>query len=62
MGSLLTGRHVHHHGAGVNTGARNLKTSLAGEATTVAEVLSRNGYATAAVVTNPWVVTTAAVA
>lgn len=55
VASLLTGRHVHRHGAGVNQGTYNLHTGL-GDVPTLAEALAAEGYATAAVVTNPWLV------
>ncbi len=53
-GSILTGRTVHGHGAGVHDGVRQRRTMLRGDVATVGERLRDAGYATAGIVTNPW--------
>jgi arylsulfatase A-like enzyme len=52
--SLLTGRIPSRHGAGANRGTGNSNHGLNTTVPTLAEVLSKAGYTTGGIVTNPW--------
>jgi arylsulfatase len=52
--SLLTGRIPSRHGAGANLGTGNSNHGLNGSVPTLAESLSKAGYTTGGIVTNPW--------
>lgn len=54
VASILTGREAARHGAGVNLGRGNSRSPLRPDVETLPALLQEAGYATAGVVTNPW--------
>ena len=54
MGSLLTGRVPYRHGAGIHDGYQPRDTALRADRVTLADLLRREGYSTAAVVGDMW--------
>ncbi len=54
MASLLTGRLPYRHGAGIHDGNRPRDSALRADTVTIADLLRREGYATAAVTGDMW--------
>jgi len=54
FGAFATGRYPSGHGAGLNNGEKNTQSALDGDVPTLAEQMSKRGYRTGAIVTNPY--------
>jgi arylsulfatase A-like enzyme len=54
FGAFATGRYPSGHGAGLNNGEKNTQSALDSDVPTLAEHMSKRGYRTGAIVTNPY--------